>query len=399
MNASEINFLVIEDNDFQRRMIVHMLHSLGVAEVREAGDGKQALEVIHAANAEQLDIVICDLDMPEMDGMEFLRHLGNENVAVSTVILSMMDRALLASVKKMSQAYGIRLLGVIEKPITLAQLETLISQYERLEGKPQQAVAAAPSFSLEEILMGVRTNQFEPFFQPKVEIATGRLMGAEALARWNHPEWGVICPNSFIQQLEQGGRIDELTFLMLEKAASACRLLHGKGHLLSVSVNLSLASLADITLADKITKVTQSIGIDPHYIILEVTESAAMTDVAPALENLARLRMRGFGLSIDDYGTGYASMQQLTRIAFSELKIDRSFVKDFVDNEALCIIVESSIEMAHKLRVKSVAEGVETQRDRDMLMGMGCNTMQGYFVAKPMNLASFLEFSAGYSVQ
>ena len=106
--------------------------------------------------------------------------------------------------------------------------------------------------------------------------------------------------------------------------------------------------------------------------------------------------MRGFGLSIDDYGTGYASMQQLTRVAFSELKIDQSFVKDFADNPALRIVVQSSIDMAHKLRVKSVAEGVETQQDWDTLKSMGCDTAQGYFIAKPMNLAALIEFSAGY---
>ena len=395
MKANELNFLVIEDNDFQRQLVMNMLRSLGATEVCEASNGRQALEMVKAANARPVDIAFCDLNMPEMDGMEFIRHLGCENGAVSICILSMLDRTLLASVEKMSQAYGINLLGVVRKPITLVQLEALISQYSRLESKPQRATAAA-SFSLEEILQGVREKQFEPFFQPKVELKTGRLIGAEALARWIHPQRGVIAPYAFIPLLEQNGSIDELTFLMLEKTVDACRLLHEKCHKISVSVNLSLVSLTDTALADRITQVARNAGVDPHYIILEITESAAMTDVAPALENLARLRMHGFGLSIDDYGTGYASMQQLTRIAFSELKIDRTFVKDFVSNHALYIIVESSIKMACKLRVSSVAEGVETQQDWDMLKGMGCDTAQGYFIAKPMNLAAFLEFSATY---
>lgn len=397
MEASELTFLVVEDDDFQRRMVVNMLRSLGVTEVREADNGKRALEMLHAANTRPVDIEICDLDMPEMDGMEFLRHLGNENSTASVVILSALDGVLLVSVKKMAQAYGVKLLGVIKKPITLAQLEVLISQYKRSEGKPQQPVTTAPGFSLEEILQGVRAKQFEPFFQPKVELKTGRLVGAEALARWMHPEHGVIGPYAFIPLLEQGGKMDELTFLMLEKIAAACRLLHDKGYVLSVSANLSLVSLSDTTLADRITQVVRNAGVDPHYIILEVTESAAMTDVAPALENLARLRMRGFGLSIDDYGTGYASMQQLTRIAFSELKIDQSFVKDFAANQALRIVVESSIGMAYKLGVKSVAEGVETQQDWNTLKSMGCDTAQGYLIARPMNLAAFHEFCSGYS--
>ena len=167
--------------------------------------------------------------------------------------------------------------------------------------------------------------------------------------------------------------------------------------MLTVSVNLSLVSLGDTALADKITQVVQSTGLDSRYVILEITETAAMTDVAHALENLARLCMNGFGLSIDDYGTGYSSMQQLTRIPFSELKIDQSFVHDFADNEALRIVVESSINMAHKLKVKSVAEGVETQQEWDMLNCMGCDTAQGYFIAKPMDVKTLQEFMKSYN--
>jgi len=117
------------------------------------------------------------------------------------------------------------------------------------------------------------------------------------------------------------------------------------------------------------------------------------------LENLARLCMKGFILSIDDYGTGYSTMQQLTRIVFSELKIDQSFVKDLSDSEAMRIVVESCIDMAHKLKVKSVAEGVETQKDWDMLKSLGCDTAQGYFIAKPMNLASFSQYLSSNQLQ
>lgn len=401
MKGSELAIMVVEDDSFQRRMVVNMLRSLGVVAISDAENGKQALDLLHAADAGPMDIAICDINMPEMDGMEFLRHLGQEKAAPSIIILSTLDSALLASVAKMSLAYGIHLLGVIEKPIAAAQLELLISQYKRREVKSPQAEAetkaVTPDFSLDEVMFGVRAKQFEPFFQPKVDLKTGSVVGAEALARWLHPEHGVIAPYAFINLLEQSGQIDELTFLMLEKATAASRLLGDKGYVMSISVNLSLTSLTDITLANKITQVVRDAGVDPAQIVLEVTESAAMTEVAPALENLARLRMHGFGLSIDDYGTGYASMQQLTRIAFSELKIDQSFVKDFATNQALRIIVESSIEMAHKLRVNSIAEGVETQEDWDMLKSMGCDTAQGYFIAKPMNLTSFVKFCAGYS--
>lgn len=380
--------LVVEDDEFQRRTVARMLRSLGAREVREAGDGRQALASIQGAAP--VDLVVCDLDMPEMDGMEFMRHLGQANSAVSVIIASAQEPALLNSVNKMARAYGVRLLGVIEKPVTLKGLENLIARHELPKPQPARASAGEPSFSLEEILHGVQEKQIEPYFQPKVGLATGKVLGAEALARWRHPEHGPVAPFAFIASLEQAGKIDELTLLMLEKAALACRAWRERAMELTVSVNLSLVSLTDTMLADRITQTVRSAGLDPRYMILEITETAAMTEVAPALENLARLRMRGFGLSIDDYGTGFSSLRQLTRVPFTELKIDQSFVMGCAANPASRAIVESSIEMARRLGIKSVAEGVETQADWDVLLAAGCDLAQGYFIAKPMQESAFL---------
>lgn len=395
MKLSELSVLVVEDDDFQRKILVGMLNTLGVATVLEAGNGRQGLQIIREAGGAPVNVALCDLNMPEMDGMEFLRHLGEERGNVAVILTSSLDGKLLASVGRMTSMYGIPLLGAIEKPVLLARLQELLSGYDGVPAKAHQA-ASVHDFTLEEILRGIRASQFEPFFQPKVDVKTGRLVGAEALARWLHPEHGVIAPSAFIPLLEQTGNIDDLTFHILGRSAAACRMLQERGHLLTISVNLSLVSLDDTALADKITAVVRESGVDPQYIVLEVTESAAMTNVAPALENLARLCMNGFALSIDDYGTGSSNLQQLTRIAFSELKIDQSFVKDFADNKALRIVVESSIDMAHKLQVKSVAEGVETELDWNTLKIVGCDTVQGYFIAQPMDVDAFGEFVASY---
>jgi EAL domain-containing protein (putative c-di-GMP-specific phosphodiesterase class I)/CheY-like chemotaxis protein len=294
----------------------------------------------------------------------------------------------------MAEMHGIQLLGVIEKPILSVKLKTHLLKFKAPAAavQPHQAI----QFSLDEILEGIRAGQFVPYFQPKVDMKTGRIVGAEALARWLHPTHGVIGPHAFIPQLEKTANIDGLTYSILSKSAAALRAFHDKGNLLSVSVNLSLVSLDDTTLADKITQTVRTAGIEPQYVVLEITESAAMTNVASALENLARLCMNGFALSIDDYGTGSSNLQQLTRIAFSELKIDQSFVKGFAENKALRIVVESSIDMAHKLMVKSVAEGVETQEDWNGLASVGCDTVQGYFIARPMDVTVFDDFVASY---
>jgi EAL domain-containing protein (putative c-di-GMP-specific phosphodiesterase class I)/FixJ family two-component response regulator len=390
MAIEELSFLVAEDHDFQRRTLVRVLQGLGAKHVAEAADGRAALEIFRGA-ARPVDIIISDLEMPGMDGMEFIRHVGASGVPVSVILSSALDSALVASVETMTKAYGMTLLGAIEKPVTPQKLEALIRKHTPPKAKAARP-AAAP-FPLEEIRRGLTGGQFVPFFQPKVSIADGTVTGAEALARWLHPEKGVVAPYAFIGPMEENRLIDNLTWVMLEQSARIGRDWKPRGLDATVSVNLSLRSLADPSLADRITDLVQKQGLAPRRVVLEITESAAMTDLGKALENLARLRMKGFGLSIDDYGTGYSSMQQLSRIPFTELKIDQSFVMSALEKESSKVILASSLDMAKKLRLKAVAEGVETRAHWDLLKNLGCDVAQGYFVAKPMDAHTFQQWS------
>lgn len=394
MKLNELHVLVLEDDDFQRRLIVGILQSMGVEEtVLQAENGRQALDIIHQTPS-RIDVALCDLNMPEMDGMEFLRHLGKEHHDISVILTSALDEKLLASVGRMTRMYGVNLLGVMAKPVRIADLGELLRKHVPSSGAvhPQ----SPHNFSLEDILQAVADDQFEPWFQPKLDMRSGRLVGAEALARWRHPRHGVVGPADFIPRLETTGNMDTLTFSMLEKSVRACRALIDAGHLMTISVNLSPTSLDDTTLADRITRIVRQEHIEPHHIMLEITESAAMTHVAPALENLARLCMTGFALSIDDYGTGASNLEQLTRIAFSELKIDQSFVRDCAQNQAQRIVVESSIDIARKLNVTTVAEGIETRQDWETLREAGCGVAQGYLVSRPMDGPQFFSFAASH---
>jgi len=228
--------------------------------------------------------------------------------------------------------------------------------------------------------------------QPKVLVSDGRVCGAEALARWRHPELGVLPAGAFIPTLEQEGLVDELTWTMLRRSALWCARWHAQGIAVTVSVNVSLTSLGDVQLADHVLAIVREEALQPRQVVLEVTESAATTDTAHALENLGRLRMRGFGLSIDDYGTGHSSMQQLSRIAFTELKIDRSFVADSAVDESTRVILGSSLEMARQLGIDAVAEGVETPADWRLLRALGCEMAQGYLIGRPMEAERFADW-------
>ncbi|MEO5702487.1 MAG: EAL domain-containing response regulator [Gammaproteobacteria bacterium] len=393
MPIAEISFLVVEDHEFQRGVLLKILANLGAMKISEAVDGHTALKIVKAPGP-PINIIISDLDMPGMDGMEFMRHLGEAGIPASIILASALEGSLLASVETMAKAYGVNILGVIEKPVTPAKLDALIRLHKLAQANLNRPRAAGASFTLEEIVEGLNNDEFEPFFQPKVELATGRVKGAEALARWRHPQQGIVAPYAFIKQLEDNGLIDALTWVMLRKSAAFCSEWRAASGLeVTVSVNLSIKSLADVHLAERVTELLRGENLEPRHMVLELTESAATTDVGHALENLSRLRMKGFGLSIDDYGTGYSSMQQLTRIAFTELKIDQSFVMNATRQQSARVILESSLDMVKKLNITSVAEGIETQQDWDLLRQLGCQLGQGYFIAQPMETGAFLKWS------
>lgn len=390
ISNNDLTILVVEDHYFQRQMLMRIMHLLGIRKVLEAVDGKEAMELMQ--DGARVDLVVCDLDMPEMDGLELIRHLGEINSTAAVIISSAKEPALLVSVEKMTCEYHVQLLGVIPKPVTFNQFKDLIAKFTPHKIRTQLIPDASIYFDLDQILQGLQQKQFEPFFQPQMEIATGRIVGAEALARWRHPERGLVSPHAFVPMLEQSGNIDKLTMLMLEKGARACRNWRKCGLEMTVSVNLSLCTLTNTDLSEAITQIVSSVGLEPCHMVLEITETAAMTEVAPALENLTRLRMRGFGLAVDDYGTGFSSLRQLIRVPFTELKIDQGFVTGCEMDSASRTIVESNIDMAHRLNIKSVAEGVESQAEWDMLRNANCDIAQGYFVAKPMEESLFLEF-------
>jgi EAL domain-containing protein (putative c-di-GMP-specific phosphodiesterase class I) len=196
-------------------------------------------------------------------------------------------------------------------------------------------------------------------------------------------------PASFIRTLESGSHMDALTRVILKKASAACRTWRKLACNATVSVNLSLSMLEDLTLADRLAATVTQAGIQPRDVVLEVTETAAATRLGHVLENLARTRLMGFGLAIDDYGTGYSSMQQLARIPFTELKIDQSFVRDSATNRTSRAVLESSLEISHKLGIRAVAEGVENQSEANLLRELGCAEGQGYLIGRPLPAQDF----------
>jgi EAL domain-containing protein (putative c-di-GMP-specific phosphodiesterase class I) len=240
---------------------------------------------------------------------------------------------------------------------------------------------------VESLRAAIDNNEIFVHYQPKIDVKTGILRGVEALARWKHPEFGMVPPDQFIPLAERHDLIHPLTLQVMNTAMLQTSAWHARGLHISVALNLSPQLLERSDLAREIFSLSQSHGLASDQVILEVTESSLVSQIGVALGVLARLRIKGFGLSIDDYGTGFSSMQQLARIPFTELKIDRSFVHHAPERESLQVILRSALDLANRLGLVAVAEGVETLEEWRLLQEFGCTMGQGWLIAKAMPAA------------
>jgi len=233
-------------------------------------------------------------------------------------------------------------------------------------------------------------NQFTPYFQPKVAIASGVVNGVETLARWQHPIHGVLAPFHFIPSIEGTLLMAPFTLAIIDQALRQLNTWRRLGHYaITVSINLSAETLADSDFIGRVDALVNSHGAAPESLIWEVTETMVMSHLSECLANLARLRLKGYGLAMDDYGIGYSSMQQLSRCPFTELKIDRAFVYGAAERPNRRAILASSIEVGHRLGITTVAEGVESLLDWNVLQELSCDVAQGYLIAKPMPADEF----------
>ncbi|MFM9437626.1 EAL domain-containing protein (putative c-di-GMP-specific phosphodiesterase class I)/FixJ family two-component response regulator [Janthinobacterium sp. CG_23.3] len=388
MDIAQLHFLVAEGDPAQRKALLELLAHLGAARVTDVADGHTALRSFQAGIVPTLDIGIIDLALPGMDGLELIRRLAEARCAAGIIVIGAQTDAVLFSVETMAQAYGVNMLGTIAKPVTAAALEDLIGNFQHA-GEVAAAHVEHPVFSFAQVGQGLQARQFEPFFQPKIELATGQVKGLEMFARWLHPEHGTLGPASFIDALEENKRVDFLDWSMIDKSVAACRRLHDQGIPISIAINVAPQTLGQPAFMAQMDACLARHRILADYITFEMPESAVLSSEPHFLERLLRLRIQGFGLAIDDYGTSRSNLQLLARIPFTELKIDRSFVDGASKSRALGTVLSSCLGLARSLERRSVAVGVETREDWDFLQGLGCTYAQGYYIAKPMPVAEF----------
>jgi EAL domain-containing protein (putative c-di-GMP-specific phosphodiesterase class I) len=356
-----------------------MLRGLGYAHVTTASSAQDALlQLEHDPQSAQ--IIIFDLLMPDMDGIRFLQVLNESPFHGSVILFSATGTRVLHSVQRLISGQRLTLLGALSKPGTRESMRALLASWQPYVARPQLSVVPTP----EELQIANRERQWQVHYQPQVNLSTGHVVGVEALARWQHPRYGWLQPETFITVAETCGAIDELTEIVAQHALEQQSRWRADGLGLRLAVNVSMTTLETPGFWERLCTLTDRAHARPQDVTIEVTETRLRGPCSTPLENLVRLRMNHFEMSIDDFGTGHSSLIQLRDIPFTELKVERSFVTGALNNQIIRPILEGSLAIARGLAMVSVAEGVETAEDWQLLRRLGCGIAQGYFIARPM---------------
>lgn len=390
--------LLLDDDPFVLSLLRRQLQQLG-HEVRfSCQRAMEALEVLRDENCD-VDLILCDLQMPEMDGVEFVRQLvGLGCDTPSLVFVSGEDERILHSVERLARAHDLSVLGALRKPVATSQLSEVLNGSA---GRPRGSTLAGmpPHYTSEALRQAISAGQLVTHYQPKVTMADARVVGVEALVRWQHPRDGLLSPNLFIPLAEQTGLIEPLLDTVLATTMEQLQTWRDSGLELHAAVNVSMANLVRLDFPERIARLAANHGLPKSTLVLEVTESLLMGDVTVLLDILTRLRLKRFGLSIDDFGTGHSSLASLRDLPFDELKVDRGFVHGCSGDASLQAIVEHSLRLARQLGLRSVAEGVEDREDWDYLAAAECSLAQGYFIGRPMPAEAFPSWVAEWETR
>ncbi len=378
--VSEYRVLLVDDEAFIRGMTARLLKDLGCEHFLEAGNGREALAILDAPGA-HIDLVLCDLAMPDMDGVEIVRHLAGRKHCPALAFLSGSDSGVLRAAEALARAYGLRTLGSLAKPASKDGLREVLAHISA-EYRPK----ARADFGITEsdLARGIDAGELCLYHQPKVRIDSGKLDSVEALVRWMHPVHGLVPPDMFVPLAESRGLIGPMTERLVDIAFRQLAAWRGRGFTAHMGINLSPSMLSDVTLPDRFAALASALSLDPEAIVFEITETGVAEEETIYLEIVTRLHMKGFSLSIDDFGTGQSSMQKLEALPFHELKVDRQFVHGAHKNPAKRAILQASLTLAESLGMKTVAEGVEHQEDWDLLKQLNCDVVQGFLVSRPM---------------
>jgi EAL domain-containing protein (putative c-di-GMP-specific phosphodiesterase class I) len=386
-HTSPLRVVVIHGEGSEQEHMRQLCRELDLYLVGAVSSGSAGLKLIESLPVPP-DLIVVELRLPDMDFADLALALsklqcGSDLIVYGADCPRLQDTALM-----LAGTLGLRPCAAISAPMSVEALKSAVEEIDtarrRVVPSLLESSVQASSIDAADIQTGLLHGEFELYYQPKISLSSRRLRGAEALLRWHHPGHGLLSPGSFLRQAEAAGLAELLTMEVLRMALADSRAWREAGFNLPVSINLSPLALSNPELADQVIETVRRAGLPPSSIAFEITEYTEIADLHVALRVLLKLRLNGHRLSLDDYGAGHASILQLSRIPFSEVKIDQRLVQNAWKRPHLRPLLQQAVDTARELGMTSVAEGIETRQDWEFMRSLGCDLAQGYLIAHPM---------------
>jgi len=377
MRTIQNRLLVVDDEPSVCAVIERVAEPLGFV-VKSLHHSDQFLQTLRDF---QPSLLILDLRMPGFDGVQLLQYLKEGKSEAQVVVMSGMEQRVLNTAEKLGNSLGLRMAGVLQKPLQRTALELHLTN----------ALNITRVYGRDELQAAISNREMLVYYQPKASWngGTWHIDGAEALVRWMHPDQGLLPPGAFLALIEEYQLIEQMTDYVLSGSIQQVSEWNKTGLPIRIAVNLSASLIDDLGFPSRLTRMLEKYDVPGSLLGIELTESTAMADATKAMDIFLRLCVNDISLSIDDFGTGFSSLQQLYQLPFDELKIDRMFIRGLPDDEEARAIVRATVDMAHALNIKVCAEGVETRAALDYLESVNCDRAQGYLISPAVPAAEF----------
>lgn len=389
-NTKPLNIIIVDDSETIRIVMDAILQELSIGEIHTCSSGETTLLSIRS-RPDYFNLIFVDLNMPNMDGMELIRHLGNEKFKGGIIIASGMDKRVINLASDIAKQNQVHLIGSLHKPITTEKIKVAIDKFNCFQERTLQPEI---TLSKSEINQAIEGDLLIPYYQPKVDLRTHKLLGIELLARIDAPgRGGAIPPASFISAAENHKLISKLTYTLLQKAMT--EFVGFRDQLTnncSLAFNLSPSQLENLDTPKILDELIGHFDLTPKDIVVEVTEEKAI-ETTQQLETLNRLRIKGYGVALDDFGTGFTNINQLLNLPFSEIKIDKSLITDIHRDNFSQVIVNTLLELTKQLNIELIAEGIESCEELEYLEGLPRSLyLQGFIISKPKPKEEFIRW-------
>jgi len=385
INFDWLNVLLIDDSIAILDYVSEVLEqNFNILNVHASSSASEAMQILR--QSKQINLLFLDLNMPNMDGIQLLEQLNRIGYKGYVVIMSGISTQIISSVETLAKKYDLNYIGTLLKPIHELDFNHILDKVGFSRNQQQQA----ESLKTYEIIRAIKNDDIEVLYQPQIELHNKKLMGVEALCRMKHPRLGMVSPDRFIDKAEESELIVHITLAVLKKSMSDWKRWSLHGLDIKLSVNVSPIAIQQEEFADTIFMLLAQFSMSPSKLCLEITEGVLASDQVQELVNLNRLSMRGVELALDDFGQSHSTIERLQKLPLSYLKLDKSYFIDNKDHLNQLALINTSLSIAKKLNMRTIAEGVEDNAIMSLVTEIGCDFAQGYYIARPLKASKLI---------